>query len=133
MRRLGHLLAVVATAGLAAGCLVDVSHVADPGPAFAEAHRQAAAVQGSVGPPETLNILVFDPDEKELVRVRVPMWMARMGDNAEADVELDHETREHIRRHAGRDLRFEDLEKAGLGILVEVNEDGGERVLIWLS
>ena len=28
--------------------------------------------------------------------------------------------------------RVKDL-KAGLGILIEVQEDGGERVLVWLS
>jgi len=30
-------------------------------------------------------------------------------------------------------LRLEDIEKAGLGILVEVEEDGGDQVLVWLS
>ena len=36
------LRGVVAAALLATGCLVEVEKVADPGPAFAEARRQAA-------------------------------------------------------------------------------------------
>ena len=135
MRRLGRVLMLVAAAALAAACLVDVSHVSDPGDAFAEARRQAEAARGSEGPPDTLNVLAFDPDEEELVRVRVPIGMVRLCDNddVDLDIELDPKTRERIRRHAGRDLRLEDLAEAGLGILVEVNDDDGERVLIWLS
>ncbi len=131
MRRLGRVAMLVAVAALAAGCLVDVSHVSDPGHVFAAARHQAEAARGSEGPPETLNILAFDPDDEELVRVRVPIEM--LCDNGDLDVELDRKTRERIRRHAGRDLRLGDLAEAGRGILVEVNDDDGERVLIWLS
>jgi len=32
-----------------------------------------------------------------------------------------------------RHVRLEDLEKAGLGVLVEVEEEGGDLVLVWLK
>jgi hypothetical protein len=134
MRRLGRIGLVAAAALLIAGCYVNVRHVSDAGPAFAEARREAAELKGQSGRPETLNILAYDPDDKELVRVQVPMWMAeKIGENGDVEVELDGEDRERMRRHLERDLRLEDLQKAGYGVLVEVHEDGGERVLIWLS
>ena len=35
---------------------------------------------------------------------------------------------ERMKRH----VRLEEIEKAGLGVLVEVEEEDGEQVLIWL-
>ena len=120
----------LAAAVLSAGCLVgvEVEKVSDPGPAFAEARRQAARVQGRPGPPEHLRILVFDRTDGELVRATVPFRVVeRLGDE-EIDLDLGEEG-ERLRRR----LRASDLEKAPLGPLVEVEEEDGDQVLVWLE
>jgi hypothetical protein len=108
--------------------------VGDPRAAFAEARDEALAVQGRPGPARELNVLVWDRDDRQLVRVSLPMWLVRKAESAAHEVEydLDDEQAEHVHRTLRRHVRLEDLEKAGLGVLVEVEEDDGEQVLVWL-
>ena len=124
-RRLTVLLATVL---LGAGCLVEVEKTSDPGPAFAEARREAARLQGRPGPPETLEVLVYDRKDGELVRVSVSLSVVEtMGDE---DIELDlGEDAEELRRR----IRVSDLGNAPLGPLVEVDEEDGDQVLVWLK
>lgn len=112
------------------GCLVNVKHVADAGPAFAKARAEAAQVQGT-GRPSHLNVLVYDPDnDGELVSVSAPLWLVRkVGDMALRD---DGDGDEEGTRFARLCLKPENLDKAGRGVLVEVDEDEGEHVLVWL-
>jgi hypothetical protein len=107
--------------------------VADPTAAFRDARAEALRVQGRPGPARQLNVLVYDPDDREMVRVRVPMWLARKaaGHVNWDDVDLDGRDRDAARR-VTRHLRLEDIERAGLGILAEVEDEGGEQVLVWL-
>ena len=49
------------------------------------------------------------------------------------DVDEDDDDAEHVRRALKRRIRLEDIEKAGLGMLVEVDEKDGEQVLVWLK
>ena len=123
-------LALAVAATLCAGCLVgvEVEDVSDPGPAFAEARRQAARVQGRPGAPETLKILVFDRNDGQLVRASVPFWVVeKMGDE-EIDLDLGEEGERFRRR-----FRASDLQGAPLGPLVEVDEEDGDQVLVWLK
>jgi hypothetical protein len=128
MSRVG-LLGILLAAAVGAGCLVQIDHVADPGSAFRDARAEAARVQGQPGPPHQVNVLVFDPDDHKLVRVRVPLWLCR---KLERRIDF-HDDEEHVARTVRRHVRLEDLEKAGLGVLVEVEENDGEQVLIWLK
>ena len=101
-------------------------------PLFDQARREAARYQGRPGPARELNVLVFERDEGKLVRVSVPMWFVRAAERrVDWDKELDHDDDE-VARHVRRHVRLEDLEKAGLGLLVEVDEEDGEKVLVWL-
>ena len=124
-RRLTVLLATVL---LGAGCLVEVEKTSDPGPAFAEARREAARLQGRPGPPETLEVLVYDRTDGELVRASVPLTVVgTMGDEG-VDLDLGEEA-EKVRRR----IRVDDLKDAPLGPLVEVDEEDGDQVLVWLK
>lgn len=127
--------AVVLLAGLTSGCLVEIDKVADPRALFSEAHREAARFQGRPGPAHSVNVLVYDHSEGQLVRVNVPMWLARKIGRNENGVDFDLGDDEGARagRKVKQHVRFEDIEKAPLGILVEVEEDGGDRVLVWLK
>ena len=127
--RVIRLLAVVAVTLLSAACLVDVEEVADPGPAFAAARREAARVEGRSGTPESLQVLVYDREDGQLVRVSVPMWIVEKLDDEEIDLDLDDETAERVQRH----LRLSDLKDAPLGPIVEVEEEDGDQVLVWLK
>jgi hypothetical protein len=128
MRR---FLLLVLAAVLQAGCLVHVDRVSDPTPAFRDARAEALRVQGRPGPARELNVLVYDPDDREMVRVSVPMWLAR---KAAGHVEWDglEGAEGDVARRLQRRVRLQDIERAGLGILAEVDEEGGEQVLVWL-
>ena len=130
-RRLAGAAAVL-LAGLTSGCLVEIDRVADPGAAFAQARREARHFQGRPGPAHQVNVLVYGHDDGQLVRVSVPMWLARRVARHEGNLDVDlgdGRAEEKVKRH----VRLEDIEKAGLGILVEVEEDAGDRVLVWLK
>jgi hypothetical protein len=127
--RFGRLLAVMATTALSVGCLVDIEQVSDPGPAFAEARAEAARVEGRRGPADRLEVLVYDREDEQLVRVSLPMWVVeKMDDDDEIDIDLDDETAAHVRSH----LKLSELKDAPLGPLVEVEEEDGDQVLVWL-
>ena len=77
MKPAAALEASIVAAALTGGCLVQIDHVADPGPAFRQARAEAARLQGRPGPAREVNVLVFDPSDRQLVRVSLPMWVCR--------------------------------------------------------
>jgi hypothetical protein len=126
------ILAVILAAATQAACLVQITRVSDAGPVFAQARRDALRYQGRPGPARELNVLVFEREEGKLVRVSVPMWIVRAAEKrVDWEKEWDDEDDE-VARRVRRHVRLEDIEKAGLGILAEVEEEDGEQVLVWL-
>jgi len=129
----------MAVAGLVAllgtGCFVDVTHVSDPEPAFRKARAEAESMAGRKGPARSVQVLVYDPDERELVRVSVPMWLAHRIEKESNWDEVDLDSAEGgdraLRALRGR-ISFKDLERTGLGTLIEVEEKDGEQVMVWL-
>jgi len=131
MRR-ASLAGILAATVLATGCLVEIDKVSDPQAAFARARADAARVQGRPGRPGHLEVLVYDRAEGELVRASLPMWLVRkIDDGDEIDLDLGDEGGEAAERVRSR-LRLKDIEQAGRGILVEVEEESGDQVLVWL-
>jgi len=120
-------LAVSMTVGCLAG--VEIEEVSDPAPAFAEARARASRVAGHTGPAGRLKVLVYDRAEGQLVRVSLPMWVVERAGDEEIDLDVDHETVERVRSR----LRLSDLGEAPLGPLVEVEEEDGDQVLVWLE
>jgi hypothetical protein len=132
MRR-SAMLAVAVAALLETGCIVQVTKVSDPRPIFQQARLEAARHAGKAGPAREVNVLVYEPDEGELVRVSVPMWLVRKVEG-HVDWDVDDEDAGRVKRAFDRRrIRLEDIEKAGLGTLVEVEEEDGEQVLVWLK
>jgi len=131
MRR-ASVAGILAAAVFATGCLVEIDKVSDPQAAFARARADAARVQGRPGRPGHLEVLVYDQAEAELVRASLPMWLVRkIDDGGEVDLDFGDEGGKAAERVRSR-LRLKDIEQAGRGILVEVEEDGGDQVLVWL-
>lgn len=117
----------VSTLALAlGGCLVSVKTVDDGAPHFARARAEAARVQGQAGQPGHVNVLVYDPSDHELVSVSAPLWLVRKVGNVALGNAGDDEA------FARRCLLPENLAKAGRGVLLEVDEEDGDQVLIWL-
>ena len=110
---------VLALAVLETGCHVSMTKVSDPRPMFDAARREAQKVAGRTGRASQVNVLVYDPKDEQLIQVSVPMWMAKKFDR-------------HL-EVGERRIRLEDFAKAGAGTFVEVDEDGGEQVLVWLK
>jgi hypothetical protein len=132
MTRRASLAGIVAAAVLATGCLVEIDEVADPQAAFARARADAARVQGRPGQPGHLEVLVYDRAEGQLVRASLPMWLVRqIDDGDETSLDLGEEGGKAAERVRSR-LRLKDIEQAGRGILVEVEEESGDQVLVWL-
>lgn len=129
------LLAAAIAGGLGAGCLVQIEHVRDPRPHFEAARREAARLQGRRGPAKELNVLVYDADDEKLVRVSIPMWLARKIESKvdwDKHADFDSGDKERVERSIRRHVNLREIERAGLGLLVEVEEDDGEQVLVWL-
>jgi len=60
------------------------------------------------------------------------MWLAKKAaGHVDLDVDLDEQDEDALGR-VKRRVPIEALDKAGLGIMAEVDEDGGEQVLVWL-
>jgi hypothetical protein len=130
MRR-ASLAGILAAAVLAAGCLVEIEKVDDPGAAFAKARAEVARVQCRPGQPGHLEVLVYDRAERQLVRASLPMWLVRKMDDHD-DIDLDFDEGGEAARRVRSRLRLEDIERAGRGILVEVEEEDGDQVLVRL-
>ena len=128
-------LAVAILGGLlGTGCFVSVTHVSNPSAAFAEARAEAARFAGRPGPARSLQVLVYDPGDRELVRVSLPMWLVR---KLEHEVDLDDgdwddQGGDKVRHALRGRISLRDLEKSALGTLIEVEEEDGEQVLVWL-
>jgi hypothetical protein len=133
MKRAGVLSGVL-VAILSAGCFVEVRHVDDPRPAFDRARAEAAQEAGRPGRAHQVNVLVYERDDQQLVKVSLPLWIARKIAKHEGggEIDLDDEVGERVRGRLQHRLRLEDLEKAGRGMLVEVEDDDGSQVLVWL-
>lgn len=140
---LQRLAITAALAFSTVGCLVNVTHVSDPDRYFDEARRSARAVEGRKGPAHELRVLVYDPSERKLVRVELPLGMVkRLAADGDFDWDLNFDGDRDIcdSRHDGcsearrklRKYRGRDIETLPLGPLVEVTEDDGERVFVYL-
>jgi hypothetical protein len=124
---------VLALPLLVGGCLVEVKETRDPGPAIEKARAEVAELAGQPGPATSLQVVAYDPGDAKLVRVGLPLWLVhKLAD--EDDLDLG-DAREELGEDVDRCLRrvkLEDLEKVGRGALVEVEDDDGTRVLVWL-
>src|SRR4051812_42787533 len=77
-------------------------------------------------PPQTLNVLIFDPKDEKVVRMELPFWLLRFKtrgtrfDLGNGNVDL-----EKLR------ITVEDLERFGPTLILDQKGPDGERVLIW--
>ncbi len=78
--------------------------------------RQPPATAASPGP-ETVRVLVWDPDENQMSRVSLPFRLLRLSNDP---IEFD-----------GVELDIEDVERYGRTLLLDGDTPEGDRILIW--
>lgn len=77
-------------------------------------------------PPQTLNVMAFDPDDEKVVRMELPFWLLRLKSGGNrismggGNVDL-----------AKLRLTVEDLERFGPTLIVDHKDHKGSRVLVW--
>jgi len=125
--------ALAALALLQAACLVEIRHVGDAEAALRAAREEVVRVQGRPGRPHRLNVVVFDPSDGELVKVSLPLWLAR---KVQGHIHWQDETggdlQGRVARRLARRVTVDDLAKAGRGLLADVEDEDGSQVLVWL-
>jgi hypothetical protein len=78
-------------------------------------------------PPEYLHILAFDPEDERIVRLRIPFWMLKLGD--QGTINLGRDGREIDLDKL--ELKIADLERFGPTLILDHRGSRGERVLVW--
>ena len=122
---------------LLAGCFsVHIEKgVRDPSPAFDRALHEIGRIEqghpGRHGRPTKLCLMIHDSSSQELIRLRVPLWIAEAA--LEAGMEADeHSGRSDYRERYDLDWKaLKNLGQFGPGLLVSVDDDD-DRILIWL-
>jgi flagellar basal body-associated protein FliL len=80
----------------------------------------------NVKPPDSINVMAFDPGDGRVVRVSIPFWLVRMKMRGTTiDLNGKHMDLEDLR------LTAEDLERFGPTLIVDHRNTSGERVLVW--
>jgi len=88
--------------------------------------EQKGPVSGT--PVEAIHILVWNPDDRKLVRLNMPFWLLRMAKGRPIKLSSTPDS------HGGPmrlNMTAEDLERRGPGLILDHKEASGERVLVW--
>jgi hypothetical protein len=75
---------------------------------------------------ETLHVMVWDDDDERLMSFSMPFWLLRM-----KSTPIEFSSYASGMDDGGVDLRPEDIEKYGPGIILDTTSRQGERVLLW--
>lgn len=116
---------------LLSGCFcVEVkNNVRNPDKYFNEAHRQINRLHRQYpdrrGPVSTINVLVYEKSERQLIRVEAPLWIIDAGMDYCDTYDIDTDC----------DFKFEDvgnLRDIGPGMLMEADGEDS-MILIWIE
>jgi hypothetical protein len=94
----------------------------DGKPAYS-GNRPAAGPRAAL---ETLHVMVWDDDEERLMSFSIPFWLLRM-----KSTPIQLSSYASGMDDNGVDLRPEDIEKYGAGIILDTASRSGERILLW--
>ena len=82
--------------------------------------------RASSAPLDRLKVLVWDPNDRRLASFAVPFWFLRLKSGP-----IEFSSYASGMDGGGVDLRPEDIEKFGPGIVLDTTSPSGERVLVW--
>jgi hypothetical protein len=86
----------------------------------------APAPQPNPAPVDRLHVLAWDPDEGRLASFSIPFWLLRLKSGP-----IEFSSYASGMDDEGVDLRPEDIERHGPGIILDTTSRSGERVLLW--
>ena len=75
---------------------------------------------------ERLHVLVWDPDENRLANISVPFWFLRLKSGP-----IEFSSYASGLDHEGVNLKPEEIERHGPGIILDATSADGERFLLW--
>jgi len=75
-----------------------------------------------------LRVLVWDPHEKKLVRLMLPIWLLRLSGNRGVDLS-NHDV--PLGANVRLQVTAEEIERHGPGLILDFTSSGRERVLVW--
>jgi hypothetical protein len=79
-------------------------------------------------PVEALHIIVWDPDERKVIKLNMPFWLLRMTKGQPIKISSNDDP-------DGQSMKLQitadDLERRGPGLILDHKEASGERVLVW--
>jgi hypothetical protein len=75
---------------------------------------------------QRLHVLVWDPEDRRLARVNVPFWLLRL-----KATPIEFSAYASGLDDEGVNLRPEEIERYGPGIILDATSPRGERVLLW--
>jgi hypothetical protein len=79
-------------------------------------------------PVEALHVIVWDPDERKVVKLNIPFWLLRMTKGQPIKLSSDDDPgAESVKLK----ITAEDLERRGPGLVLDYKEASGQRVLVW--
>jgi hypothetical protein len=78
-------------------------------------------------PVEALHIIIWDPDERKVVKLNMPFWLLRMTKGQPIRISSNDEPGEAMKLK----ITVEDLERRGPGLILDHKEASGGRVLVW--
>jgi hypothetical protein len=74
----------------------------------------------------TLHVIAFDPRDRHLAKIAVPFWLLRLKASP-----IEFSAYASGLDDNGVQLRTEDIERYGAGIILDTTTPSGERVLLW--
>lgn len=85
---------------------------------------------GQRRPIEQLRVLVYDPDDEELVSLTVPGWLLRLAPHGHSSIKVDGV--EVLEEPGGEHINVDELERHGPGLILDRNDfKRGGRVVVW--
>jgi len=79
-------------------------------------------------PVEALHIIVWDPDERKVIKLNMPFWLLRMTKGQPIKISSNDDP---DGQHVKLQITADDLERRGPGLILDHKEASGERVLVW--
>jgi uncharacterized membrane protein len=121
----------------AAEAMLDEARARFSGPPLVEIDERGQTVTARVDPqrpraavtPTVLVVLAWDADEERLVRIRLPLWLLRLGSRGSGSIQLGGgRGRIQLER---LQLSVADLERLGPALLIDHRTPAGDRVVVW--
>lgn len=79
-------------------------------------------------PVEALHIIVWDPDERKVIKLNMPFWLLRMTKGQPIKIASNDDP---DGQHVTLQITADDLARRGPGLILDHREASGERVLVW--